>query len=317
MKLRIIGLHFICLFCGIEAFALERTHVVREGQTLSSILHAYEVKPIYGRNNYLEKTIRLNNLQDPDVLVPEQTLRLPFSAVVTQSLVQRQDESQPAVTKMNPTPLETKRGWNLEFTAESIDLGTRTQESGDISVLSSASGGVNFALHTLTTENWIARFQTSVNFTDWEVPRQTSLGAEDRLFFHLSQQLSRRIGALSIGAGLGLEERPVLSLRGSQVDVEARPLSVASLETSLAVLELKDIGVDVSARVTRYGDFGAGQTDLSPGYGFRGSVRISGFRILNQNIFTRSWFHRSVLGTQELSIEDTRVGMDIGLEVFE
>lgn len=55
------------------------SHIVLHEENLSGILYKYNIKPIYGKNGSIKKTININNILNPDKLKPGMKIILPCS----------------------------------------------------------------------------------------------------------------------------------------------------------------------------------------------------------------------------------------------
>lgn len=66
-------------------------YLVRKGDHIAAILRTLQLEPVFGKNNSLEKLLKINSLPNPNLIEPGQELAVPFACEEQVSVWQSQD----------------------------------------------------------------------------------------------------------------------------------------------------------------------------------------------------------------------------------
>lgn len=102
-------------------------YLVRKGDHIAAILRTLQLEPVFGKNNSLERLLKINNVPNPNLIEPGQELAVPFSCEEQVSVWQSEDRGSDRLLSRKRDSFvttdnkEVKPGSKIELSTEVIE----------------------------------------------------------------------------------------------------------------------------------------------------------------------------------------------------
>ena len=198
-KLKLSTIFLIAVLVNTQANTTI-THIVRRGETLSEILYRYDIKPLYGKNGSVLRTINSNpqlKSSKGNSLEPGQGLKL-YSG--KQSI---------KAEKLNSISRTFKSSDRLTTSFYSGYLGVKGKDHNGSSgeILSKLYHGVGLEWSSLLTKNYKIEFSAAYWDVEIQDSQEASLVNKDQNIKKVGSSLERKIGNYNIELGYSLRDQ--------------------------------------------------------------------------------------------------------------
>jgi hypothetical protein len=237
-------------------------HQVSKGENLGQILFYYGYSPIWGKNGYVEQTIKLNpktitkngNFVDKNAVINLPSLfKFAENKTIEVNSIKPENESThvqkiettksaPQVIKLKPEQIGLSAGLNTK----SLNIDSKDKSDGTNKKIDSDPGaGFRLSFDHIFSDNWAYGAFITSNRLSFSKPSGHNLKKANGTYneFGISTSYYMK-NARSLSMQMSLDERPLLYRNGANYSLERLTIPKFSLSYSPLLLENKKLQVN-------------------------------------------------------------------------
>lgn len=278
-------------WAGRECDRTERIlrYQVRKNDQLGYILWSLGLRPLWGTNNYVQRTAKLNQIPEAGLLLPGQIIQIPLLCEGPTVIVPENPPA-PLVTKDNsasertPKPLEDSAHegsvLQVDFIGQYIALnGTQTDNNTKGTLLSEFSPGLRLQWEQVWSDRDRTRLFLQVLKTNlYPESRGVTIHNKEQTLSHFGFGYFTTVSP-RWDVGAAVELGPALFYRGSQIDdgleVNAVPLLRLHPELRYLLKESRRLRLHFLAGASYYTSSSYGNYTVEPGFGYEVGLAVT------------------------------------------